>query len=240
MNGTEACLVEENQSTEKLRHLLELTRPASTWQPHLVQLLAQQILESGARHTIAFLQHVLTMGKETLQRTRRANLRSCGCPVPVDKRLAPLVLDIDCWKKILVSLGFEIEQPDGYHSLEHVDVLVGPGVMPLALDGMLHLLTLVNSLPWNILRMILTFLPDEALSLCALSEEIGPRIQDQVTARAFLSRYPVEMTQLGINKQHHVVIKTVGDREQTRLNKTISMTVRAVFQEGPPDIATFV
>ncbi|RUS74129.1 hypothetical protein EGW08_018109 [Elysia chlorotica] len=177
----------------------------------------------------------LAMGKETLKLQQSGSTERV---VPVDSSLAPVVMDIDRWKMILVSLGFEIEQPDGFHSLEHVAVLTGPGVMPAALEGMIHLLSLINSLSWSILRMILTLMHDEAVALCSLSETIGPNLQDQVTARAFLSRYPEEMAQMGLSKQHHVVVKTIGDRSQIELNVTITLILRTMFEDGPPDIAT--
>lgn len=240
-----ALLTEERQSREKLSRLLELTRPASTWQPHLVQLLGQQILEDGARQTVAFLQHVLTMGRETMQALERRGVdsrRGCGYLVPVDKRLAPLVIDVDRCKKILISLGFEIEQPDGYHSIDNVDVLVGAGLMSSALDGMYHLLALVNYLPWSILRMILTLSHKDAFALCSLTEanSNSPHLQDQASAKDLLSRYPEEMAHLGFKKEHRIVIKTTSHFEQNRLNKIISLILKAMFEEGPPDIATFV
>ncbi|GFR64549.1 hypothetical protein ElyMa_000181900 [Elysia marginata] len=183
------------------------------------------------------------MGKETQQNLENhgANLRSYGHLVPVDKRLAPMVIAVDHWKKILISLGFEIEQPDGYHTLEYVDVLVGAGVMTSALDGMIHLLTLVNSLPWNIIRMILTLTHEDAVNLCSLTEAGGQDLHEQVvSAKALMSRYPEEMAHLGFRKDNHTVVKTISHCKQARLGQTISLILKAIFEEGPPDMATFV
>ncbi|GFO18819.1 histone-lysine N-methyltransferase SETMAR-like protein [Plakobranchus ocellatus] len=188
----------------------------------------------------------LLRGKEILQRQKDSgnnnNAMNNGYLIPVDKQLAPRVIDIDRWKTILIALGFEIEQPDGYHSIEHVDVFIGEGVMIAALDGMLLLLSLINSLHWDILRMVFTFTPEEAANLSSLIETTGPEFldQQQVLAKAFLSRYPDEMRKLGLRKEHRKIVKRVFDLQQAQLCKTLSLVLTAIFQEGPPDTATFI
>ena len=89
---------------------------------------------------------------------------SMGYPcLYIDIKKKPVVFDIDCWKKIMISLHFEITEPEGNRELDLIEVTITKHVGLGALHGLKVFLQSLLGRFW--LSLSLSLSPSRKLSL---------------------------------------------------------------------------
>ncbi|XP_012944621.1 uncharacterized protein LOC101859674 [Aplysia californica] len=228
---------DNDRCTACIDRMLELTRPTYVWQRPLLEMLQACIMEADVRQTLTFLEHTVTEARrltsQHLPNQGVTNIRSAvvdSGPVflYLDTSLAPRTMDVENWKKLLIALGFEIEEPDGRRSIDDVSVCLSPGVMSEGLDGMALLLRLIGGVPWNILRMVFKLGDDDVEHFRRLVLQRGEvDSADQTVARRLCGSYPDEMKDLGFQQKRREISRSCQNCEQT--SEILGLVIHALY-----------
>ncbi|CAL1531410.1 unnamed protein product [Lymnaea stagnalis] len=228
--ATRRFSIKDEDPFEEINRMLEQTRPTEIWQDHLLNMLRSCFTQVDMRRTLAFLEHVISQGKDALFNGKYE--------LTFDHQRAPELLDLGSWKSLLIALGFETEEPDGRHSIEHIYIGLGQGVMLHALNGMLLLLSLFQDLDLELQRLVLHLLQDQARLFFSLVQDSDKEI-DQRVVRELANVFPDEIKLLGFHKNGRTYMKKAS-HNLSKIHRKLAVVLFALFPIGPQLIETFI
>ncbi|XP_070196261.1 uncharacterized protein [Littorina saxatilis] len=180
----------------ELTRLLGDIRPTSRWQEPLKQLLGSYIMPQEVQRALSFLAENI----DTAMKAVKDPSHSLGYPaLCIDIKHKPLVFNLDCWKKIMIALHFDLTEPEGSQQLDLIEVKVTDNVTLPPLAGFKILLKSLSSVSGELFRMVLALTPEEAMRLLAVMQDAfgGNKPQDHEIIQKLHARYPDQLSALG-------------------------------------------
>ncbi|XP_041358660.1 uncharacterized protein LOC121375325 [Gigantopelta aegis] len=190
-----------------MTRLLGDTNPIQ-WQTAMKKLLKTYIVETTAKQAVSFLLDNV----DTAIRALKDPEHSPGYPaLCIETKRMPAILDLDCWKFILIGLNFEITEPEGNHRLDYMEVQVTEKVTMSSLLGLRIMLDSLLELDWNNFRMMLYLEDQEGYNLLCVLQDVlrmTSTIKKMDFVKQLFERYRESMESIGFHK-HRIDRKTV-------------------------------
>ncbi|XP_025109585.1 uncharacterized protein LOC112573429 isoform X2 [Pomacea canaliculata] len=216
-----------------LTRLLQDTQPPSRWQHHLRTLLSIYIQHNDAKQALLFLMNTMNTAMLAVQ-----DHSTCpGYPsLFINMRSKPSIFPIDAWKHILLSLHFDLTEPEGNRDLDLIEVNVTANVTLPLLQGFTLILQSLLGLDWGMLRMLLAIDADDGLRLLSSLQDVvvqSSHIEDIEILLQLYARYPDELSALGFSYRSKVRPQMTWQRpENDDVSHMIEVALLGLFHDG--------